>query len=63
VTKTDTILGVLRVYGYVGIHKSWKDIAKIKKSLPSGRVYICRTPKEAYNLEYLVPTMKTGEVL
>jgi hypothetical protein len=24
----------------------------------SGRVYVWRTPKEAYNPEYLVPTMK-----
>jgi hypothetical protein len=26
----------------------------------SGRVYIWRTPKEAYNLECLVPTLKHG---
>jgi hypothetical protein len=26
----------------------------------SGSVYIWRTPKDAYNLEYLVPTVKHG---
>jgi hypothetical protein len=26
----------------------------------SGRVYVWRTPKEAYNLECLVPTVKHG---
>jgi hypothetical protein len=26
--------------------------------LTSGRIYIWRTPKEAYNLEYLAPTAK-----
>jgi hypothetical protein len=29
----------------------------------TGRVYVWRTPKEAYNPECLVPTMKHGEVL
>jgi hypothetical protein len=29
----------------------------------SGRVYIWRTPKEAYNPEYLVPAVKHGEIL
>jgi hypothetical protein len=27
---------------------------------PSGRVYVCRTPKGAYNPECLVPTVKHG---
>jgi hypothetical protein len=38
----------------------WSDELSFMLFPASGRVYIWRTPKEAYNLECLVPTLKHG---
>jgi hypothetical protein len=42
----------------------WSNESSFTCSLhPSGRVYVWRTTKEAYNPEYLDPTVKHEEVL
>jgi hypothetical protein len=41
-------------------HVIWSDELFFTLFPTSGRVYIWRTPKEAYNLECLVPTVKHG---
>ena len=38
----------------------WSDESSYTLTLTSGRVYTRRTPKEAYNPECLVPTVKHG---
>jgi hypothetical protein len=38
----------------------WADESSFMLFPTSGRVYVWRTPKEAYNLECLVPIMKHG---
>jgi hypothetical protein len=47
-----------RTTGNVGV--IWSDESSFMLFLTSGRVYIWRTPKEAYNPECLVPTVKHG---
>jgi hypothetical protein len=44
-------------------HMIWSDDSSSMLFPASGRVYIWRTPKEAYNLQCLVPTVKHGKVL
>jgi hypothetical protein len=39
----------------------WSDESSFTLFLTSGTVYAWRTPKEAYNSECLVPTVKHGE--
>jgi hypothetical protein len=41
----------------------WSDESSFTLFSTSGRVYVWRTPKEAYNPECLVPAVKPGEVL
>jgi hypothetical protein len=41
----------------------WSDESPFPLFPASGRVYVWRTPKEAYNRECLVPAVKHGEVL
>jgi hypothetical protein len=38
----------------------WSDESSFALFPASGRVYVWRTPKEAYNSECLVPTVKHG---
>jgi hypothetical protein len=42
---------------------TWSDESSFTLFPSSGRVYVRRTPKEAYNPECLVPAVKYGEVL
>jgi hypothetical protein len=42
------------------VHTIWSDILSFMLFPTSGRVYVWRTPKEAYNPECLVPTVKHG---
>jgi hypothetical protein len=39
----------------------WSDESSFTVFPTSGRVYVCRTPKEAYSPECLVPTLKHRE--
>jgi hypothetical protein len=41
----------------------WSDEPSFTLLPTSGGVYVWGTPKEAYNPEWLVPTVKHGEVL
>jgi hypothetical protein len=36
----------------------WSDESPFMLFVTSGKVYVCRMPKEAYNRECLVPTVK-----
>jgi hypothetical protein len=38
----------------------WSNVSPFTLFPTSGRVYVWRTPKEAYSPEYLVPTVKHG---
>jgi hypothetical protein len=42
------------------VHMIWSDESSFTLFPTSGRVYIWRTPKEAYNPECLIPTVKHG---
>jgi hypothetical protein len=42
------------------VHMIWSDELSFMLFPTIGRVYVWRTPKEAYNLECLVPTVKHG---
>jgi hypothetical protein len=42
-------------------HMIWLDESSFMLFPTSGRVYVWKTPKEAYNLECLVPTVKHRE--
>jgi hypothetical protein len=44
--------------GNVGV--TWSDESSFTLFPTSGRVYVWRTPKEAYNPECLLPTVKHG---
>jgi hypothetical protein len=41
-------------------HMIWSDESSFTLFSTSGRVYVWRTPKKAYNPECLVPTVKHG---
>jgi hypothetical protein len=41
-------------------HIMWSDESSFTLFPTTGRVYVWRTPKEAYNPECLVPTVKHG---
>jgi hypothetical protein len=43
------------------MHMIWSNEPRFTLFPTSGIVYIWKTPKEAYNPEYLVPTVKHGE--
>jgi hypothetical protein len=43
------------------VHMIWSDYSSFMLFPTSRRVYVWRAPKEAYNAECLVPTVKRGE--
>jgi hypothetical protein len=45
------------------VHVIWSDESFLMLFPASGRVYVWRTPKEAYNPECFVPALKHREVL